>query len=172
MLYEVITVPAERFPAMQDIFKAGDYGYLSREEYFRQLAELSGVTPDEIRSLNARQYTRNERMMELVRRLKVDYKVGLLSNVSSELLERLFSVPERTQLFDIFVESWKVGAIKPAAEIYEAALESGGLRAEECLFIDDVMANVDGAKSVGMDAIQFLSYDQIVHELHQRGIDA
>ena len=57
--------------------------------------------------------------------------------------------------FDGVVVSSNVKMIKPYPEIYEYILKTYGLKAEECLFIDDVEANVEAAKAAGMKAFVF-----------------
>jgi HAD superfamily hydrolase (TIGR01509 family) len=57
--------------------------------------------------------------------------------------------------FDGIVISAEVGVMKPAPKIYRLAAESVGVEAAEALFVDDVMANVEGARAVGMEAVHF-----------------
>ena len=47
------------------------------------------------------------------------------------------------------------GFIKPQPEIYRCALEKFGVLAEECVFIDDVPANIEAAMNIGMKGIVF-----------------
>ena len=52
--------------------------------------------------------------------------------------------------------------LKPDVRIYEKFLETYGLAAEECLFADDTLANVEGARKAGMNAMQFKGdYEEI-----------
>jgi 2-haloacid dehalogenase len=57
---------------------------------------------------------------------------------------------------DIVVSSF-VGVCKPDPRIFTLALRRFGVAAEDCLFIDDVAANVDGARAAGIEAVQFTS---------------
>jgi len=57
---------------------------------------------------------------------------------------------------DIVISSF-VGVCKPDARIFVLALRRFGVVAEDCLFIDDVAANVAGAKAAGIEAVQFTS---------------
>ena len=54
------------------------------------------------------------------------------------------------RLFDGILASCDVGLLKPDPEIYRVFLRRFGLRAEECLFVDDMRANIEGAASVGI----------------------
>ena len=59
------------------------------------------------------------------------------------------------------VVSYQVHVLKPDREIYEILLEKYSLKAEECLFFDDRMDNVEGAKKVGIQAIQVTSREML-----------
>ena len=50
---------------------------------------------------------------------------------------------------------------KPDARIFELALRRFGVAPEDCLFIDDVTANVAGAEAAGIAAIRFTSADAL-----------
>jgi 2-haloacid dehalogenase len=57
---------------------------------------------------------------------------------------------------DIVISSF-VGVCKPDPQIFALALRRFGVTAEDCLFIDDAAANVEGAKAAGIAAVQFTS---------------
>ena len=53
--------------------------------------------------------------------------------------------------------------LKPSEEIYRHILNKYNLKAEECLFVDDLEANVEGAKKVGLHAEVFKNdYDALI----------
>ena len=68
------------------------------------------------------------------------------------------------------VLSYEVGALKPAPEIYRVAVARAGCRAEECLFIDDIVENIEGARREGLDGIVFRNAEQLKRDLALRGI--
>jgi FMN phosphatase YigB (HAD superfamily) len=75
-----------------------------------------------------------------------------------------------TAFLDPMFFSSRIGACKPSSEAF-AAVEAGlGMAPAEILFIDDTAANVDAALSRGWDAIRYISNDQLVAELAQRGL--
>jgi 2-haloacid dehalogenase len=51
--------------------------------------------------------------------------------------------------------------LKPDAAIFELLLSRYGLRAEDCVFIDDVEKNVKGAQAIGMHALLFTSPERL-----------
>lgn len=97
------------------------------------------------------------------------YKVYLLSNYP----KLLFTLHEQKGVFTFlpYVDGKVVSAfekkIKPDPDIYECLLERYGLKAEECIFIDDRKDNVEGALRVGMNAIHFESYEQATDMLNK-----
>ncbi len=92
-----------------------------------------------------------EEMPDLIKRLKENgYKIYLLSNASADFHERRKDIPALA-LFDGVVISADYKLLKPEKEIYLTLFEKFSLKPEECFFIDDVQANIDGAKAAGMD---------------------
>jgi glucose-1-phosphatase len=72
--------------------------------------------------------------------------------------------------FDGYVLSYEVGAAKPEAKIYREAIARAQCGPEECFFTDDLAVNIEAAREHGMDAVQFLSADQLERELRARGL--
>lgn len=76
-------------------------------------------------------------------------------------------LPEIDEIFEIVVDSAFVGMRKPEPGIYELTLErlGDGVRAEECLFVDDTDINCDAAEELGMRAVRFRDDEQAIAEL-------
>ncbi|MEO8125850.1 MAG: HAD family phosphatase [Bryobacteraceae bacterium] len=98
------------------------------------------------------------------------YRLLLLSNTNAIHFEMVAENYPLLRHFDEYILSYKVGAMKPSTQIYEAALAKAQCRPEECFFTDDIPAYVEGAKKQGIDAVQFQSADQIETELRARGV--
>jgi 2-haloacid dehalogenase len=69
--------------------------------------------------------------------------------------------------FDGTVVSAFEGTSKPDLEIFERLLERFGLTAETTLFIDDSQANIDAARSLGMQTVRFESPEQLRRALER-----
>jgi len=116
-------------------------------------------------------------MVALVERLHAaGTPLFLLSN-APDLLDRWLRGPARRRhpfigLFRDYVVSGLVKSSKPDAAIYRLACRTGGFAPHEAVFIDDVMANVEGAQAIGMAAIHHRSADQTVAELRALGLPA
>lgn len=70
------------------------------------------------------------------------------------------------QLLDGTVISSDVHLLKPNPEIYELLLNRYHLRADQCLFTDDKIENINGAQAVGITSVQFLSAQQLDDFIH------
>ena len=155
-----LAAPADR-QAVYDLSHASDYGYIGHDEYFRELARLVNKTPAEVEAIIRERHIRNEALVAYVRELRSSYKIGLLSNVGEGVMNELFPDTERQALFDAVVLSSDIGAVKPHPAIYEYMLAQLHLPAEQCVMIDDLPVNVDGAKNVGMQGIVYYSLDHL-----------
>lgn len=108
---------------------------------------------------------------QLIERLKqAGYGVYALTDNVTELVDYLKQQYDFWPLFDGATVSADVDMLKPQAEIYHHLLQSNNLVGEECIFLDDMPHNVEGAKAVGIDAIQFAHAHQAEQELKERGL--
>lgn len=97
--------------------------------------------------------------------------VHAITNWSAETWpEGLKSHPRLGEVFGTLVISGEEGVIKPEARIFELLCERAGVAPSDCVFIDDSPTNVDGAKAVGWDAIQFTGAEALRVALEQRGL--
>ena len=106
-----------------------------------------------------------------VKQLKeAGYGVYYLSNFSyraeHDCPDSLAFIP----LMDGGILSYKDKMTKPEAAIYELLLSRYGLKAEECVFLDDTLKNVEGARNCGIAAIRFQSKEQAEEELRNLGV--
>jgi epoxide hydrolase-like predicted phosphatase len=156
-----------------DLVQRYETGQLTTHAFIDQLTALLElrVTHDEFRQLWSSIFLPPTLVPEsLLAGLKRKYRMLVLSNTNElhfEMVEANYPVVRH---FDEFVLSHKVGAAKPSARIYEAALEKAGCRPEECFFTDDLLPFVEGARRAGIDAVQFLNVAQLEADLTARGI--
>lgn len=109
--------------------------------------------------------------VDLIKKVKAaGYGVYALTDNVVEIVDFLKAEYDFWPLFDAATVSADLGLLKPQPEIYHSLLNSNQLIAEQCVFLDDMPHNVEGAKSVGMHAIQFLSAEQAESELKALGL--
>ncbi|MFN2590412.1 MAG: HAD family hydrolase [Actinomycetota bacterium] len=128
-------------------------GRLDLEDFDRRMAAALSEGLDESldpAGLSARFFEGvrpDERMIEAVRAARRGgVKTGLISNTWGALA----ASDHLAGLFDTEVRSGDVGLRKPEPEIYRVAARRLGVSERECVFVDDIPANVEGARSVGM----------------------
>ena len=103
-------------------------------------------------------------ILDFLRSLKPKYKVGLISNAWSGL--RPYVVREKfDDVFQHMIISAEVGVVKPDPKIYQLALEQLQVRAEEAVFVDDVLENIEACQKVGMQGIQFKDPESAIKQL-------
>jgi glucose-1-phosphatase len=99
------------------------------------------------------------------------HRLVLLSNTNDihyRMLEKNYPI---LHLFPHKILSHQVGAMKPAPEIYRAALRAADSDPDECFFTDDNADNVEAAIALGIDAVEFISQAQIEKELKSREVE-
>ena len=108
----------------------------------------------------------NPAMIELMRELKeAGYRMAMLTNNVQEwepLWRPMLPVDE---IFETVVDSGFVGCRKPESKIYEMTLERIAMSAEACLFVDDVLVNIEGARKAGLQAVHFQDNEQAIPEI-------
>lgn len=80
-----------------------------------------------------------------------------ISNFAAEMFPVTLEAYPVLRCFRDVVISSSVGLCKPDTRIFALALDRFGVAARDCLFIDDVAANVAGAQAAGLAAVQFTS---------------
>lgn len=155
----------------------GSLGYESgRAQTADVLREINAKVPDltltedEFHALWNATFRENEEMAALLQLLKKDRPLYLLSNTNDShytYLERQHNVSRH---FEELILSYLVGSSKPEEAIYREVLTRSGLKAEECLFVDDLAANIEAASKLGMNTIRFVGIDDLKERLASFGI--
>jgi len=91
--------------------------------------------------------------------------LGIVSNAVEDHLWPLARNAGLEPYFDLLLSSEAAGSCKPDPRIYRRAAERLGVLPEESLFVDDVLRNVEGARSVGMIAVHFRDTAQAMAEI-------
>ncbi len=104
-------------------------------------------------------------MTDVVHQLKdAGYHVFGLSNWSWETLSTIIDdYPVIKELEGVVISGLEY-VIKPQPEIYRLLLERYRLKADECVFIDDNLANVQGAEAVGIHGLLFAGPEMLKEE--------
>ena len=156
-------LPSESVTAELNPVHALERGQLAVPDFERKLASVlvrDDGTPVPAEGLIERMFAHFEHqpaMSALVRRANErGIRTALLSNSWGNTYPR----DTWDGMFDDIVISGEVGLRKPEPEIFRLAAGRLGLEPAECVFVDDLQLNVDGALAVGMTAILHTEYDE------------
>lgn len=165
----VSMAPVGMAQQVRDINSAKDYGYITSRDYLMQIGEVIGVTSDKVADIMRRGHTPNGPLIAVTQKLKSQYKIGLLSNIGDSLFETLFD-GKAEQLFDAVVLSYREGIAKPNPEVFRLMAERLNLSPGECVMIDDLADNCEGAEVAGMRTIVHTDNASTMEQLKQLGI--
>jgi putative hydrolase of the HAD superfamily len=109
----------------------------------------------------------NEPMIELMREIKRSgRRMALLTNNVREWEPLWRTMLPVDEIFEFVVDSGFVGIRKPDPPIYEMTIARlSGVSAENCLFVDDLAPNIETARAIGMNAVQFRANEQAIPEI-------
>ena len=157
------------------LLQAYESGRLTSEEFGRKVCDLMGLDlpHDEFASAWEDIFWLNEPVASLVKELKLlGYRLVLGSNTNA--LHATFycrQFAEELAWFDRLVLSHEVGHIKPRAEFYLACAAAAGVAPGDCVFIDDLPENVEGARAAGLRGLLFVDVPTLCTDLRREGVD-
>ncbi|HEX3871812.1 MAG TPA: HAD family phosphatase [Pirellulales bacterium] len=152
-----------------------DGGQLTTRQMYDSLCGEFGCQPeyDALCHAGADIFELNYGMNSVLSHLKNGgHRIGVLSNTSE--LHWNFITRDRYRLFptifDTVILSFEHRAMKPEPEIYRLAADKAGVLPEDVFYVDDLPANVEGARAAGFDAVQYTTTAAYLEELRRRGI--
>lgn len=152
-----------------------DRSVLPDEEVFRQFVERAPEQEKNIRlfweNLD-KAIVQFDYVIPWMRALKkAGYRIYILSNYGKWTYD---STKDNALSFlsevDGGIFSYEIKIIKPDIKIYQALLEKYNLNPEECVFMDDLEANIAGAKAAGINGIVFTSKEDAEKQLKEYGV--
>lgn len=144
-------------------------GEIPEEAHWQAVAEALRLPRSEADKVTAQFFAGDKAdqiLLDTLRSLRPERKVCLVSNAWSGL-RAWITQQGFADAFDFMIISAEAGVMKPDVRIYHLALEELAARPEESVFIDDVLINVEAARSVGMAGIHFIQPDKALNELKQ-----
>lgn len=109
-------------------------------------------------------------MVEAVRRCRTRLSTGLLTNnfvLRDRHVDREHEMAEVLGLFDVVVESSRVGVRKPDPRFYQLACEALRIEPTEAVFLDDLGVNLKPARAMGMTTIKVVDPEDAITELER-----
>lgn len=163
-----------RATVQSPVWNEYDRGNLSDEEVVEAFIKNDPGIEKELReSLNniSGMLVRYDYAIPWVKALKQSgYQVLVLSNFSHKAVADCGEVLDFLPFTDGGILSYQDHVIKPQPEIYDLLMERYGLVPEECVFMDDILVNVEAAQKAGIHGIHFRDKEQAEKELHDLGV--
>jgi putative hydrolase of the HAD superfamily len=153
-------------PQARALVRGLERGELTEDQFGERFGELleiedrSGLVDRMFGGLRS-----DEEMLAAVRRARAEgIRTGLVSN---SMGAGRYDRAAFGELFDGVVISGEVGMHKPQPEIFLLGAERAGLPPEQCVFVDDLRENCEGAEAVGMTAVLHRGAETTVPELER-----
>jgi putative hydrolase of the HAD superfamily len=170
---------ADNLQRAEALFRSQLWRRLNLGELNQAQCELAyqtefGLTPEQTQTLFFHIMDHQEVIagtVAIAERLKrAGYRVlGLTDNVH-EIVAYHKSRNTFWELFEGCVVSAEIGLLKPNPEIFRHLLRTYGLAAAETVFLDDVQVNIDGARSIGIEAKLFTTPERCEQDLRALGL--
>ena len=104
--------------------------------------------------------------METLEYLKGRYRMHIITNCFEDVQFRKLRNSRIEAYFDAVVNSDRAGVKKPHPRIFQMALEAAGIPPEKGVMIgDNLEADIQGARAVGMQALHFNVHREPEHEI-------
>lgn len=167
--------PAEMYQAvylgqLEDAFESGR---MTKAQFLQEARRLCRLTCDQaiMETAFADIFVPNPEVCSLIPRLKGKYQIILGSNTNElHAAKFLDQFAEVLGMFDHLVLSYQIQTRKPLAGFFEHCRRLANCSAEECLFIDDLPANVEGARAAGLKGLLYQPGNQLTRQLASLGI--
>ena len=163
-----------RSRGFQSILASFERGTISPLEFSNSVSDLVGlkIDHDEFADLWADIFTLNEPVARIAVALKKAGHPLLLGSNTNTLHAAHFRAQfaETLNQFDRLILSYEVGEIKPELAFFEACARAAHREPGQCVFIDDVLENVEGARRAGLVGVHFRDTQSLLADLRLLGI--
>ena len=149
-------------------------GRIDGDEFLRRFIEECGLTcaREVVAELCCDIFWPNPEICELVPKLKPRYQILLGSNTN--ILHACFfkeKFAEVLRHFDHLVLSHEIGKRKPSRAFFEHCQTLAQGAPQECVFVDDLIANVESARALGWKGIVYQPDDGVHEKLRAAGVE-
>jgi putative hydrolase of the HAD superfamily len=161
----------DRHELMLDAFEKG---YVSLDEYLQRTVfyRERPFTKEQFKQFMFDQSQPFPEALDFTRSLTVTkrYLMAALNNESLEINEYRIHKFHLRDYFEAFFSSCYMRVRKPNPAIYGLALKITQREAEECVLIDDRGLNLECAREIGMQTVQFQNVNQLRNDLAKLGV--
>jgi epoxide hydrolase-like predicted phosphatase len=160
------------FSSLLGVFESGE---MAPEQFATAIRALSGLEltyPEFVEDFTDI-FWLNAPVARLIEVLKTRGYVLLLGSNTNVLHATQFrrQFARTIDLFDHLILSYEVGCMKPDARFYRAAVATAGVPAASCVFIDDLLENVDAARKAGLNGLHYVDSPSLIAGLQKLGVE-
>jgi len=160
----------------KELLDAGMTGALSYEDWAdeigRRIGAHHGCDPRAVtQAFKDLRWSIDDEVVTLLRAVRSHgrAKLALFSNASTRLEEDLASRDLHLE-FDVVFNSARLGLAKPDPEAFRTVARQLGVPPEVCLFVDDTVVNVEGAREANMNAEAYTDVRTLRSLLQRAGL--
>jgi HAD superfamily hydrolase (TIGR01509 family) len=167
--------PEELWRAIENDPRWPDWqeGRMSARDWHLHLSRRLGTTPSFEQFTEVWNSVLDPQPMQessLFEKLSKTYRLALLSNTDPIHVAHMEANYDFFRFFPARIYSCTVGASKPSPILYLEALHALKVRSGEAIYIDDVLGNVEAARSLGMAGIHYQSGESLMDRLRDLGV--
>lgn len=141
---------SDRFDA-SEIFRAFERGHASEADFIAELPRMFDLPASDITKLwNSWVHAPYPGTLEVLAELKTRFTTACLSNTNPLHWAHLNAMFSTDETFHYAFASHEIHEAKPDAASYLKPIELMGCAVEDVWFFDDTLANVEGARAVGL----------------------
>lgn len=151
-----------------------ELGNISVTEFLTEVRRICRLRCDEgfMSAAFADVFEPNPEVCDLIPSLEGHYRLLLGSNTNELHSDHyLQQFAEVLSYFDELILSCRIHVCKPDARFYEYCLRLADCPASECLFVDDLPANIAAARTVGMQGLVYEPGNNLAERLREFGIN-
>ena len=154
--------PPEQAAILKEkFFIPADLGLVTYDELFNNMSQELGMNKEDILTEWNSIIHPNEEIIPVIKELKKNADVILLSNAVEGFVERIFEEYSLTDLFDKIFISCYLKMAKPDPAIYQYAVSQMNKEYDEIYMIDDNIKNVENLHEIGIKGIQYKNIESL-----------
>ena len=172
LLSEKFNIPYNRiFNKLEPLIKTAELGSISQKNFEKSIKKDLNIRSDIMWIEAFKKFGKTDKnMVELVRGLRKQYKICLLTNISRSRYATATEYFINKNNFDERFVSCYLNMRKPNANIYEYIIKKIKLPANEILFIDNMGENLINPRKLGINCILFKNYNKLISDLKKYNI--
>ncbi len=159
-----------RYKKFHEASNKWDLGQVTIEEFYALLSDITDIPTGSIQKELYENSTYHIEVIDIVKRLKKNYKIILFSNNFAHNVYQLLDRHDIKGLFDEIIISSEHNMKKPDSRFYQMMLSIANAKKNEVIFIDDTQENVDAGTMLGIQSFLYKDHDQLIRDLTSQGI--